>query len=68
MSAYSISHRSQVLSQEHISAVQAQVEEWLNEQVKTGGFESAWAGAGNIVGGSFPDVNSAEELAIVLFG
>jgi len=60
-------HR-QVLPPEEIAAMQAKVEEWLVEQNKTGEFESSWAGAGNIVGGCFPGVNSSEELVTVLFG
>jgi hypothetical protein len=56
------------LPPEEIAAMQAKVEEWLVEQNKTGEFESSWAGAGNIVGGCFPGVNSSEELVTVLFG
>lgn len=56
------------MSPEEISAVQAKVSAWLVEQNESGDFESSWAGAGSIVGGSFIGVDSPEGLTSAIFG
>ena len=68
MNVHSNSQRKQLMSPEEISAVQAKVSAWLDEQNASGGFESSWTGAGSIVGGGFIGVDSTEGLTSAIFG
>lgn len=68
MKSQSEQQRERRLQPDDLSKVEATMAAWINEQKENGEFELAWAGAGNLIGGGLINVDSTEELEVIIFG
>jgi hypothetical protein len=57
-----------LLAPKKLAAVNAAMQTWLERQAANGEFDSAWAGAAARFGGGLVNVDSTDEVEIVVFG
>jgi len=57
-----------VLASKKVAAVNAAMQAWLKRQAANGEFETGWTSAGARFGGGLVNVDSSEEIEIVMFG
>ncbi len=57
-----------VLAPKKVAAVNAAMQAWLERQAANGEFETGWTSAGARFGGGLVNVDSTEEIEIVMFG
>ncbi len=57
-----------LIAPKKLAAVNAAMQTWLERQAANGEFESTWAGAAARFGGGLVNVDSSDEVEIVVFG
>lgn len=57
-----------MLAPKKVAAVTAAMQTWLERQTANGEFDTGWISAGARFGGGLVNVDSTEEIEIVMFG
>ena len=57
-----------LLAPKKLAAVNSAMQAWLERQAASGEFDSTWAGAAARFGGGLVNVDSSDEVEIVIFG